>query len=335
VKGIIAKFDNIQVCGCSNMKVVPGNVSTISDDLQNGNPVTLTLKDLITGLDASGPLYWQVYPPVCGTFSTNPTTGSTVTYTNTSGYPDYFTVTASDSCSVVYHPVQYVPQPYVIDFEAVEHAVISDYWTGDTTRFAVVEDPLDASNKALFRANTGSWAYHSIALSDAAAEPFWKTTDTKGIAFDNYIVEFDTWFTDDRAHYSEGCQSLLLFRYNDLTHHYRFNIRNAKTSGSWPGGSGPEVRFVRYAATWDCKYGKELSPGYRLPYFLENTKYHLKARVEGYDYEMWVTDAGGTEIDHFTLYEDEWATGPPGLCIEGDRSGFGAYFDNFTITPIP
>jgi len=335
VKGIIAKFDNIQVCGCSNMGVVPGDISTISDDMYNGTPVTLTLTNLITGLDVSGPLYWEVYPPVCGTFSTNPTIGSTVTYTNTSGYPDYFTVTAPDVCSVRYYPVQYVPQPYVIDFEEPEHEVIGDYWTGDTGDFSVVVDPLDATNKALYRANYGSWVYDSLGINDAAAEPFWKTTETKGIAFDNYIVEFDTWFTDDRDHENEGCQPIMLFRFQDISHHYRFGIRNSEDSGSCPEGLGAEIRFVKYNAGWTCLKGVELSPSPHAPYFLADTKYHLKARVEGYDYEVWVTDAGGSEIAHFTIYNDKWANGPPGLCAEGEQTGEGTYFDNFTITPIP
>ncbi len=64
VKDVIAKFDNVQVCGCAPLQIT---ASDLTFPAETG--VTLSLTDTIYGLPAPGPVDWLVTPSDSGTFS--------------------------------------------------------------------------------------------------------------------------------------------------------------------------------------------------------------------------------------------------------------------------
>jgi len=331
VKDIIAKFDNFQVCGCPPVAIVPADETTVTADLAAGTPVTLTLTDVLTGSAVAGPISWDVSPSTCGTFDSNPSSGASVVFTaNGVDFPDYFTATTSDGCIGSFYPIPPTPTSYVDDFDDQDDS----RWTECDNAWSIVEYPTGSGNYVNY-GDTGGGSRRTY-LSDPAAEAFWQTSVTQGLAWDNYTAEVDVYLeNDDRTNWGGSVAYLLVRkRPGDCNHFYLLGIRNSyNEDGSCPIGSGAEVRFSVYNGGWTCHYGTELSPSPYDRYFFENTMYHMKIECVNNTFNCEVTDAGGTVLDSFSYTDtnNRFPLGPPGLRIYGD----GAYYDNFTVTPAP
>ena len=115
VKDVIAKFDNVQVCGCAPMLITASDLT-----FPTGTGVTLSLTDAIYGLPAPGPVDWLVTPSDSGTFSDNPSTGATVVFTRslTGAFPDEFDAIDALGCIAMLLPPPPGPTCMTQDFEA-------------------------------------------------------------------------------------------------------------------------------------------------------------------------------------------------------------------------
>ncbi|MBN1883417.1 MAG: prepilin-type N-terminal cleavage/methylation domain-containing protein [Deltaproteobacteria bacterium] len=322
VKDIIAKFDNFQVCGCPPMSIAPADPTTVSDDMAAGTPVTLTLTDLLTGIAASGTVSWDVFPSTCGTFSSNPSTGGMVVFTgNGVDFPDYFTASTSNGCVGSFYPTSPTPTSYVDDFEDQDKSrwtnACDSYWSIDSY----------AGGYSLYRDSSGGRFTYII---DPAAQPSWETSDTLGLAYDNYTAEVDVYLDDASNTESGGSVAYLVTRVNDCSHFYVMGIRNSWNENWCPSvGYGAEIRFSVYNGYWSCSYGAQFDTPH--PYFAANTKYHMIMECVNNTINCEVQDEFGAVIHSFS-YTDTgnlFPTGPPGVRMYGD----GVHFDNFTITP--
>lgn len=323
VKDIMAKFDNFQVCGCPPLEIVPADPSTVTADMAAGTPVTITLTDILNGTSANGPVSWSVSPAGCGTFDSNPSSGASVVFTgNGVDFPDYFIASTPEGCVGTFYPVPPTPTGYVLDFESAAHGT-STVWGGSTVGIIIEEYPGGSGNHVLKQ----NWGV--VRLIDPAAEPFWRTTVTEGLAYDNYTVEVDVYLENDDDTEDGGSTPYLLARGYANDRFYLLGIRNSDNNDSCPSvGNGAEVRFSVYNTGWHCDYGRQFDTPH--PYFQVGHIYHLTMTCINNTIECWVEE-GATVIDNFTITNSSFPTGPPGLRIYAD----GAYYDNFTITPAP
>ena len=239
---------------------------------------------------------------------------------NSVDFPDYFTATTSNGCFGTFYPTPPTPTSYVLDFESAAHGT-STVWGGDTGGI-VIEDDGSGTNNVLKQ----NWGV--VRLTDPAAEPFWKTTDS-GLSYDNYTVEVDVSLENHANTESGGSTPYLMARRYYSNHFYLLGIRNSWNNDGCPSvGNGAEVRFSVYNGSWNCDYGAQFDSPH--PYFQVGHVYHLTMTCIDNTIECWVEE-GATVIDHFTITDSLFPAGPPGLRIYGAA----AYYDNFTVTPIP
>ncbi len=311
VKGVIAKFDNVQVCGCPPMGIT-------SDDatFPTGSSVRLTLKDMLYGSNALAPTSWTVEPSGCGTFSNNPSTQAFINFTRTGLFPTRFTAVDERGCVGNLYPVPPVPPCFVDNFDDGN----ANGWTHCTANW-------------LIESYGGSQAFHLTGNSvnvhsntDPAAEPTWRTRDATG-GYDNYIIQADLVLDNSSSYSAGGTAAGVILRFIDCTHFYTLVIRNESNTGY---DNGYEVRLRRYDGSWTTVHGIELGN-----IFAAGTWYTLNLKVQGNTFTGKVINrASGAEIANFTVTDSGIPTalrvGSPGVMALGN----GARFDNVKICPI-
>ena len=348
VKNGIAKFDNLQICGCP-----VAMITTTDDTFPEGVEVTLTMVDVINGYPVVEPINWTVFPTNAGEFK-SPTNEISVVYERGAGdpFPEYFEAIDANSCSA--NRFEPSPSCFVDDFEAAEYVVDDPpgsnwtichdaWWKITNFNGSQVMEKYGTSNDAGVR---------MLVLNNPVAEPYWQTsvdhsTGTVTGTYDNYTVDADIYFNNELDYSNGGANAGMIVRYNDCTHYYTVFLRNCDSCGN--GGS--EIRLSRYDGGWDYRFGVNIIDDDNNPAFETDTKVHLKLDVEDntirfrvYDlngdlYDSIDTDGSDSAVNNtsgkvdytWTDSTDRFETGQPGFRTYHR----GAKFDNFEVCPIP
>ncbi|MBN2223759.1 MAG: prepilin-type N-terminal cleavage/methylation domain-containing protein [Deltaproteobacteria bacterium] len=316
VKDVIAKFDNVQVCGCPPMHITASDLT-----FPTTTGVTLSAADTMYGLPATGPVTWVVTPSDSGTFDTNPSSGASVIFTRslTGAFPDQFDAIDALGCIATLLPEPPAPTCLTQDFESYDNGVTpnsSDFasWVGS---WWVYQDSANGNSKGL---NYNGTVDTTVRLIRAGSDyqSMWDnhSTDT----YDDYTVEVDV--RPENATWDYWTDSALFFR-NDTTNSSGYYLSLERRSG---GYVTVRLRYDPYLTSY--AYGNEetLASHDTSATFSTSAIYHLKVTVIGSTIEYEV-QRNGVVICSGTVTDSRLKTGGPGMKLY--RSD--GFFDNFEI----
>jgi prepilin-type N-terminal cleavage/methylation domain-containing protein len=317
VKDVIAKFDNIQVCGCAPMTIVSSNTS-----YPQGTPVTLTMKDQIYGMNAPGPVDWNVVPAGDGTFSENPSTGPSVIFTRSyfSDFPSEFD--AMDALGCIATIVTPAPPATCVtqNFDSGTWPFVSpndfDQWVGTWT---VAADSGNGNNKGLHYSGSVS----GVKLIRAVGTAYSAVYNNNSVdLYDDYDAEVYVRPTNVSSGSTWTYAALLFRNASRSSPAYYLSI------GRGSGGK-TQVKLI-YATAPTSTSGESLVDTTTTNTYSTSTIYHLWVELNGpsIDYAVY---AGSTLIASGTVTDTRSKTGGPGFRLSQND----AYFDNLKICTLP
>jgi type II secretory pathway pseudopilin PulG len=314
VKDVIAKFDNIQVCGCPPMVIETSNPL-----YPYGVGVTLTMKDALYGTNAPGPVTWSVDPDTSGAFGANPSTGASVIFTRNlmGAFPTRFDAVDALGCVAMLLPPPPAPTCMTQDFEAGSITTIGDggfeSWVGT---WVIAQDASNGNSKGI-RYTSGNFS--GVKLIRASYGTYGSMWDNHSIdTYDDYTVEIDVRPT------STSSRAGLYFR-NSGNAGYYLMISN--------DGGNTRVRMIYDPNLTTNDSGDEvtLNSDTTSSSFSTSAIYRLKVTLDGSTIQYEVKK-NGVVIEGDTITSSTRKTGGPGFRLYNSSSNsYNAYFDNFRI----
>jgi hypothetical protein len=318
VKDVIAKFDNIQICGCAPMKITTSNPS-----YPIGSAVTLTMKDALYDSNTVGPVTWTVAPDTSGSFTTNPSSGASVIFTRnlTGAFPTKFDAVDALGCLASLLPTPPVPTCLTQNFDATGATLSSTGFSSWVGTWVIAADSSNGNSKGITYTSGNFSGTKLISASAGTYSSIWDNHASDGT--DDYTVEVDVRPTDTSS--VPG----LLFRINPSSSAAYF-LSIAKNSSN--SNTTVKLYYDANVTTWSGS--TTLMTDNTSSSYSTSAVYRLKVKVDGSSI-LYEVKKSGTVISTGTITNTTLATGGPGFLLYNSSSkSWNAYFDNFSMCTV-